>query len=143
MRVGDRTDFNRIRMSIETDGTITPREALEKSISLMISQLKAIVGFKEDEPSLDEASSSVDEAGQPAKRESGKPELDTELAKTRVDTLTLSPRTVKALSGANIRTLGGLARKKESDIMDVDGLGAKGMQEIKKLLAQYNITLKQ
>ena len=44
---------------------------------------------------------------------------------------------------ANIRTLGGLARKKESDIMDVDGLGAKGMQEIKKLLAQHGIILKQ
>ena len=43
----------------------------------------------------------------------------------------------------NIRTLGGLARKKESDIMDIDGMGSKGMQEIKKLLAQHGITLKQ
>jgi len=49
MRVGDRTDFNRLRIFVETDGTIAPREALEHSIETMIHQLKAIVGFKEEE----------------------------------------------------------------------------------------------
>ena len=137
MRVGDRTDFNRLRLSIETDGTITPHEALEKSISLMISQLKSIVGFKEEEPEAPAAA----EASTPI--EAAEKEIDTELLKTRIDSLGLSARTAKALTNANIRTLGGLARKKESDIMDVDGLGAKGMQEIKKLLAQHGITLKQ
>ncbi|MFA6554165.1 MAG: DNA-directed RNA polymerase subunit alpha [Candidatus Paceibacterota bacterium] len=142
MRVGDRTDFNRLRLVIETDGTITPREALEKSITLMIHQLKSIVGFKEEEvvPEASEDKDSDNEAGA-GKEKRG--EIDTELSKTRVDTLDLSARTVKALSNANIRTLGGLFRKKESDIMDVDGLGAKGMQEIKKLLAQYGVTLRQ
>lgn len=137
MRVGDRTDFNRLRLSIETDGTITPHEALEKSIGLMINQLKAVVGFKEEEPVAPVAA----ETSMPA--ESSEKEIDTELLKTRIDSLGFSSRTVKALMNANIRTLGGLARKKESDIMDVDGLGAKGMQEIKKLLAQHGITLKQ
>jgi DNA-directed RNA polymerase subunit alpha len=47
MRVGDRTDFNRLRIFIETDGTMTPRNALERSIEIMIHQLRAIVGFKE------------------------------------------------------------------------------------------------
>ena len=140
MRVGDRTDFNRMRLSIETDGTITPREALEKSIVLMINQLKAVVGFKEDEPEAVEAAE-ADESAKP--KSENKAELDTELMKTRIDSLGLSSRTTKALANANVRTLGGLARKKESDIMDVDGLGAKGMQEIKKLLAQHGITLKQ
>ena len=70
-------------------------------------------------------------------------EIDPELLKTRIDALELSSRTVKALTNGNVRTLGGLARKKESDIMDIDGLGAKGMQEIKKLLAQHGIMLKQ
>ncbi len=69
--------------------------------------------------------------------------MDTELLKTRIDSLGFSSRTIKALTNANIRTLGGLARKRESDIMDVDGLGAKGMQEIKKLLAQHGVALKQ
>ncbi len=141
MRVGDRTDFNRLRLMIETDGTVTPHEALEKSITLMIQQLKAIVGFKEEEVVKSETSTK-DDTDSESKNEK-RAEIDTELSKTRVDTLDLSPRTVKALSNANIRTLGGLFRKKESDIMDVDGLGAKGMQEIKKLLAQYGVTLRQ
>jgi DNA-directed RNA polymerase subunit alpha len=137
MRIGDRTDFNRLRLSIETDGTITAREALENSIGLMISQLKAIVGFKEEEevPIITEDTSG-DASG------SSKPELDVEFMKTRIDAIGLSPRTVKALSNANIRTIGGLARKKEVDILDIEGLGSKGIQEIKKVLAQYSITLK-
>ena len=139
MRVGDRTDFNRIRLSIETDGTITPREALEKSVALMIHQLKAIIGFKEEEV-VEEKS----EAGSKDKEgKSEKIEMDSELMKTRVDSLGLSGRTTKALMAANVRTLGGLARKKESDIMDIDGLGAKGVQEIKKLLAEHGVTMKQ
>ncbi len=143
MRVGDRTDFNRLRLMIETDGTVTPREALEKSIILMIQQLKSIVGFKEEEVAYESSTPSVEGEKSASSDEGKKAEIDTELSKTRVDTLDLSPRTVKALSNANIRTLGGLFRKKESDIMDVDGLGAKGMQEIKKLLAQYGVTLRQ
>ena len=105
---------------------------------LMINQLKSIVGFKEEEVSI-EAPTAGDSESKAIEGE----DVDTELLKTRIDSLGLSSRTTKALSNANIRTLGGLARKKESDIMDVDGLGAKGMQEIKKLLAQHGITLKQ
>ncbi len=138
MRVGDRTDFNRLRISIETDGTITPKEALEESITLMIHQLKAIVGFKEEEVVVEEK---VEGKKEDADVEA-KPELDVEFLKTRIDAIGLSPRTVKALSNANIRTVGGLARKKEVDILDVEGLGGKGIQEIKKILSNYGITLK-
>ena len=142
MRVGDRTDFNRLRISIETDGTVSPREALEQSIRLMIDQLKAVVGFVEKEEPKAEIAAAETSKEDSAEAKASK-EIDTELLKTRIDALDLSSRTVKALTNANIRTLGGLARKKESDIMDVDGLGAKGMQEIKKLLAGYGIILKQ
>jgi len=45
MRVGERTDFNRLRLIIETDGTVTPKDVMEQSITIMIKQLKAIVGF--------------------------------------------------------------------------------------------------
>ena len=47
MRVGDRTDYNRLRVFIETDGTMSPREALEASIEVMIHQLKSIIGFQD------------------------------------------------------------------------------------------------
>ena len=142
MRVGDRTDFNRIRLTIETDGTLTPKEALEESISTMIQQLKAIVGFKEDEvvAPVEAAEETVDAEG--VDGDASKKELDVEFLKTRIDAIGLSPRTVKALSNANIRTVGGLARKKEVDILDVEGLGSKGVQEIKKVLSGYGITLK-
>ena len=148
MRIGDRTDFNRLRITIETDGTISPSEALEKSITLMIHQLKAIVGFKEEEPkTIKDADSKrekeIRKGDEEKDKTQSKPESDSELMKTRIEILGMSSRTIKALSNVNVRTLGGLARKKESDIMDIDGLGAKGMQEIKKLLAQHGIALKQ
>lgn len=133
MRVGDRTDFNRLKLSIETDGTITPREALESSISVMISQLKAIVGFKEE---------ILEEEEVIEKDESGKPAPDPEILKTRIESVGLSARTLNALGNANIRTVGGLARKKERDLLDIDGLGAKGITEIRAVLAQFGITLK-
>ncbi len=138
MRVGNRTDFNRLKIFIETDGTLTPNEALERSIAIMISQLKAIVGFKEEEPEqLADA-----EVSDKSDSSEGKKEIDPEFLKTRIETLGLSQRTANALANANIRTIGGLARKKEEDILDIDGLGSKGVQEIKKMLGNYGITLK-
>lgn len=139
MRVGNRTDFNRLKIFIETDGTITPKEALESSIGIMIAQLKAIVGFKEE---IVEEVSAKDESDGKDGDSSGKKEVDPEFLKTRIETLNLSQRTSNALASANIRTVGGLARKKEEDILDIDGLGSKGVQEIKKILGNFGITLK-
>ncbi len=135
MRVGDRTDFNRLKITVETDGTITPHEALERSISIMINQLKAIVGFKEEEI-MPVASLEKAEVSAPKK------ELDTEFLKTRIESLNLSQRTTNALTGANIRTVGGLVRKKEVDVENIEGLGPKGIQEIRKALSEFGITLK-
>lgn len=138
MRVGNRTDFNKLRMFVETDGTLTAREALEKSIEIMIKQLKAIIGFVEEEvieevPAVEKTEEKIGDDNK---------EVDTEFLKTRIESLDLSSRTINALSTANIRTIGGLARKKEKDLLELNGLGAKGIQEIKDLLEKYNITLK-
>ena len=136
MRVGDRTDFNKLKMFIETDGTISPSSALSSAIGIMINQLKAIVGFREDEPVV--AEKEIRE-----KRDSvAKPTVDPEGLKTRMESLDISSRTRSALSLANIRTVGGLARKKEKDLLEIDGLGVKGIQEIKKALGEFGITLK-
>ncbi len=137
MRVGDRTDFNRLKIFIETDGTMTPKEALERSIEIMIAQLRAIVGFKQQEEELAPAASSADKTEAHVAREA-----DTESLKTRIESLNLSQRTMNALSNANIRTVGGLSRKYEQDILEIEGLGAKGLQEIKKALSVYGIVLK-
>lgn len=140
MRVGDRTNFNRLRIVIETDGSIAPREALTKSIALMIEQLKSIVGFKEAEEIAPEAPAA--ESNEPIEMVSERKDVDMEVLKTRIEDIGLSTRTVKSLTNANIRTVGGLARKKEQDVMEIDGLGAKGVQEIKKALGEFGITLK-
>ncbi len=134
MRVGDRTDFNRLRISIETDGTLTPRMALEQAIEIMITQLKAIVGFREEELAMPSTPMAPQAPVQS--------EENSEVMKTRIEDLDLSPRTVSALDKANIRTVSGLARKKEEDLMEIEGLGPKAIQDIKRALANFGITLK-
>jgi len=140
MRVGDRTDFNRMIVFIETDGTMTPRQALEKSIEIMINQLRAIVGFKEEPilPLEDEKPAVADVIAEDAEDE-----VDAEVLKTRIETLDLSSRTLNALTGANIRTVGGLVRKKAEDILAIDGLGNKGLEEIKEVVKGFGVTLKE
>ncbi len=139
MRVGDRTDYNRLKITLETDGTLTPRQALESAIEVMIHQLKAIIGFKEEELLKDETPYVATEEGEDEVEEG----VDTEFLKTRIDSLDLSARTQNALATANIRTVGGLVRKKEDDLLGVDGLGEKGLQEIKRALSNFGVTLKQ
>jgi len=139
MRVGDKTDFNRLRITIETDGTLTPREALEESIITMIKQLKAVVGFQEEEE-LPLPSESITEEKEAV--EEKKKEVDSDVLKTRVETIDLSSRTSNALLSANIRTIGGLIRKKGDDLLELEGLGEKGLQEIKKMLGEFGLTLK-
>lgn len=142
MRVGDRTDFNRLRMFIETDGAISPRLALERSVEIMIHQLKAIVGFKESREEEEVIEDDVTPVAAKTSPEKRKEQIDAEVLKTRIESLKLSVRTISALDAANIRTVGGLARKKEEDILAIEGLGIKGLQEIKRALSDFGITLR-
>lgn len=139
MRVGNRTDYNKLRLSLETDGSLSPREALEKSIEIMITQLKSIIGFKEDLQEISLSNNNSDNSEKTVDEDDGKEE---DTLKTRIEDLNLSVRTLKALSGASIRTIGGLTRKKEDDLLSIAGLGEKGVEEIKKALGNYGITLK-
>ncbi|MEN9881256.1 MAG: hypothetical protein RLZZ308_439 [Candidatus Parcubacteria bacterium] len=136
MRVGDRTDHNRLRVTIETDGTISPHEALESSIHTMITQLQSIVGFREtviDYPK-EVITPTTDTLAEESDLSDG--------AKVKVEDLGLSTRTENALIAASIKTAGGVARKSENDLLSVDGLGEKGITEIKKALADLGLSLK-
>ncbi len=134
MRVGDRTDYNRLRIIIETDGTYTAREALEKSVEIMIHQLKAIIGFQDQYTA----------APAPAATVETKPEVtDQEVLKTRIETLDLTSRTLQALEEASIRTIGGLVRKTSADILALDGIGPKGLEEIQQLLSKMGLKLEE
>ncbi|MFW5853047.1 MAG: DNA-directed RNA polymerase subunit alpha [Patescibacteria group bacterium] len=142
MRVNKRTDFNKLRMIIETNGDITPRQALEDSIRIMIDQLKAVVGFKEEEPEVIPAEIEEEEKIEDLETEDKIKAENEEALKTRIEDLKLSARTEKALSGASIRTVGGLIRKSEEDLLALEGLGDKGIIEIKKALSNFGIVLK-
>ncbi|OGI46158.1 DNA-directed RNA polymerase subunit alpha [Candidatus Nomurabacteria bacterium GWB1_40_6] len=143
MRVGDKTNHNRLRISIETDGTLTPREALSHSIEIMINQLKAIVDFKEPEEEIKVSKKASKEEEEGEEKSEKKGEDFADVLKTRTDSLDLSTRTLNALTSANIRTLGGLARKKREDLLEVEGIGEKGITEIKKVLNKFGLNLKE
>src|SRR6185369_5744696 len=132
MRVGDRTDFNRLRILIETNGTISPREALEQSIEMMIHQLKSIIGFQESAPV-------VSESGSTSAKES---ESSVDATKIKIADLELSARITSALEEAGIKSAAGLARKSASSLKELDGIGEKAIEEISGALAALGLTLK-
>lgn len=128
MRVGDRTDFNRLRILIETNGTVSPREALEKSIEIMIHQLKAIVGFQEESAPAASAAASSPEAK--------------DASKLKIDEIGLSARTATALADGGVKTVAGLLRKSASSLKELDGVGDKAIEEITEALSGLGLELK-
>jgi DNA-directed RNA polymerase subunit alpha len=130
MRVGDRTDFNRLRILIETNGTIAPRQALEQSIETMIHQLKAVIGFQEFVENVGTSSSTKSTEGA------------SDATKVKITDLGLSARIASALEGAGIKSAAGLARKTATALGELDGIGEKAIEEISGALAGCGLTLK-
>ena len=138
MRVGERTDYNRLRFTIETDGTVKPREALTQSIEILIRQLEALSFEKELAP--EEKTLLREEM----KEEAASPETPSEdPLKIRIEDLGLSGRTQHALSGVGIRTVGGLVKKTREDLLELEGVGEKAVSEIEKALENFNLALKE
>lgn len=132
MRVGDRTDFNRLRILIETNGTVSAREALEKSIEIMIHQLKAVIGFQEESEETSRSSS----ASASPKSEAKDP------SKLKIEELELSARTTTALADGGIKSVAGLVRKTPSSLKELDGVGDKAIEEIADALDKLGLELK-
>lgn len=130
MRVGDRTDFNRLRILIETNGTLAPREALEQSIETMIHQLRAVIGFQESAPLGEE----VDETATAGS--------SVDATKIKVADLGLSPRVTSALEDAGVKSAAGLTRKSAAALLELDGIGEKAVEDISRALAGHGLTLK-
>lgn len=140
MRVGDKTDYNRLTLTIETDGTVDPLFVFESSIKTLLLQLQSLVS---DSVKIVDAETNEESPEQiPEIDHKAHEELVADIMKIRIDNLDFSTRTLNSLQNANIRTIGGIARKKEEDLLDIDGIGDKGLQEIRKVLAGYGIELK-
>jgi len=132
MRVGERTDFDRVNIEIETDGTVDPEHAffqacdiLVKHFSLLAEPFSVLEKFKE-------------------KKELGeKDNQEEDMAKTKIEDLKLSGRTANALLKGNIKTVGGLLRKNEKFLLELEGMGDKGIKEIKKELKKLGLEIKE
>lgn len=148
MRVGDRTDYNLLRINLETDGSITAKQALEQSLLIMINQFQSILELKLTEQNV-LTEKHVEPEGIVRVEQSPLEETEVideeervELLKTRIDTLDFSARTEKSLNEASIRTLGGLVQKTADDLLTLDGFGQKSLEEVEETLATFKLTLK-
>ena len=126
MRVGERTDFNKLEVEIETDGTITPAEALTKASEILVKHFSLV---------SEEFSEAVKEE---TKEKKTKAPASGSLTEIKLEDLKLSNRTLNVLEKNNIKTVGGLLRKKK-DFSAIEGLGEKGIEEIKKALKKKKI----
>jgi len=134
MRVGERTDFDRLILEVETDGTIEPAEAFKKAIDIILDHFNFI---KNNFTSKGKAG--VEKTKEEKKESKAEGE---DILKTPIESLKLSTRTINALTKAHIKTLGGLIKKKEEDLKGLEGLGDKAIEEIKKVLKKYGLELK-
>ncbi len=123
MRVGKRTDYDKLIMTIETDGTVSPQEAFDAASAILIAQFDALRAHAD--VAQDQGSDG----------ESGGP---TALAQAEG----LSTRMVNVLSAAKLTTLEDVAALTEAELTALDGMGDKGVEEVKAVLAAYELSLK-
>jgi DNA-directed RNA polymerase subunit alpha len=128
-RVGQRTDYDRLTLTVETNGTISPEEAVSYAAALAQTHFQYFVGFGSH-------SSAPLGAGEAPSDSDG-----VRLAElnTPIDDLELSVRSVNSLKNSNIRSLGDLVRQTESQILQVKNFGKKSLQEIADLLERKGL----
>ena len=126
-REGQVLDYDKLIMDIETDGSITPEEALAYGARILQDQFQLFVSF--EEPQIVE-------------EEEEQPELDFNPALfKKVDELELSVRSANCLKNDNIVYMGDLVQKSESDMLQTPNFGRKSLNEIKELLASVGLHL--
>ncbi|HCP08776.1 MAG TPA: DNA-directed RNA polymerase subunit alpha [Candidatus Moranbacteria bacterium] len=139
MRVGKRTDFEKITFEISTDGSVTPQETFAKSVSILVEQFSALsdlerIGSEEKPEEAKEEAPEKEEAVPVAKEDPKKIEV-TELK-------SLSTRTLNVLEKGGIKTVGEIVKMTEAQLSELEGMGAKGVKEIKKAVGDFGLNLK-
>lgn len=127
-RVGQRTDYDSLILEVWTDGSLKPDEAVSLSSKIMKEQLQIFLTFDEEmEPQEDSKSS-------------GNSSLNENLFRS-VDDLELSVRSANCLKNANIRYIGELVVKSESEMLKTKNFGRKSLNEIKEILVEMGLGL--
>lgn len=121
-RVGNRTDFEKLVLEIETDGSITPDDALTFSGKILKDHIQLFINFDID--TEEEEATEIDEEALRIKK----------LLKMSVDELELSVRSHNCLKAADIQTIGDLVRREEPEMLKFKNFGRKSLTELGKIL---------
>jgi len=136
MRVGKKTDYERITLEIATDGSIAPQEAFFKAVEILVSQFGALTGLSEEKETV--AAEKAEDKKAEVKKEKADPKK-LPIAELR----NLSTRTVNVLEKNKMDAIGDIVKLTETQLTDLDGMGAKGVKEIKKAIGDFGFNLKQ
>jgi len=126
-REGQILDYDKLTMDIETDGTITPEDAIAFAARILQDQLQLFINF--EEPSQE-----------PIHTEPEQPRINRNLLR-KVDELELSVRSANCLKNDNIIYIGDLVQKTESEMLRTPNFGRKSLNEIKEVLTQMGLHL--
>jgi len=128
-RVGQDTDYDKLLMEVWTNGAVRPDDAVAYAAKILKDQLTIFINFDETE----DVEEKKPESSEP-------PKLNEHLFKT-VDALELSVRAANCLENANIKYIGELATKTESDMLKTKNFGRKSLNEIKDILVEMGLSL--
>jgi DNA-directed RNA polymerase subunit alpha len=126
-RVGQKTDFEKLILEIETDGSVTPDDALTYAGKILKDHIQLFINFDID--TEDEEVAEIDEETLRVKK----------LLKMSVDELELSVRSHNCLKAANIKTIGDLVRREESEMLKFKNFGRKSLLELGKILEELGL----
>jgi DNA-directed RNA polymerase subunit alpha len=130
-RVGQATDYEKLTLEVWANGAVTPRDAVGLASKLMKDHLTIFINIDEDEES-DEAPAEISDQDK---------EVWWEKLNKSVDEMELSVRSYNCLKNANIRTIGELVQKTESEMLKTKNFGRKSLNEIKEILAGMGLSL--
>ncbi len=127
-RVGQRSDYDKLIIEINTDGTISPEDALAEAAKIAKDHFTIFINFDEESISGDDE---VDEEEERVRT----------ILNTPVEELELSVRSSNCLKNANIRTIGDLTKRTEEEIAKTRNFGKKSLNEIKEKLKEWSLSL--
>lgn len=128
-RVGQMTDLDKLIITIETDGTITPKDAFEEAAAILINQYTALAGQTRVEAAPQTPAGNTDQI-------SGEMGEDSPALLTSIEDLNLTARTTNALVNNEIHTLKDLFSLSDAELRDLKGFGSKALDEVKEKMAE-------